>query len=69
MARYDQCTDDCTTDCGHCKGAGKPDQDPNLAGKTESEMEFERTAWDEDFYVELKRAWDEHVDSTPPYMD
>jgi hypothetical protein len=20
MARYDQCTRDCTTDCGHCKG-------------------------------------------------
>jgi len=24
MARYDQCDDTCTTDCGHCKGAGRP---------------------------------------------
>jgi len=24
MKRYDQCYDDCTTDCGHCKGAGRP---------------------------------------------
>lgn len=25
MARYDQCDSTCTTDCGHCKGAGHPD--------------------------------------------
>lgn len=24
MERYDQCDDTCTTDCGHCKGAGRP---------------------------------------------
>lgn len=24
-ARYDQCDDTCTVDCGHCKGAGRPD--------------------------------------------
>jgi len=24
--RYDQCDDTCTTDCGHCKGHGKPAQ-------------------------------------------
>jgi hypothetical protein len=24
MTRYDRCDDTCTTDCGHCKGAGKP---------------------------------------------
>lgn len=24
MARFDQCDSTCTTDCGHCKGAGKP---------------------------------------------
>ena len=23
-ARYDQCDATCTTDCGHCKGAGRP---------------------------------------------
>jgi hypothetical protein len=23
--RYDQCDDTCTVDCGHCKGAGKPE--------------------------------------------
>lgn len=28
MARYDQCDDTCTTDCGHCKGAGKPETTP-----------------------------------------
>jgi hypothetical protein len=22
--RYDQCDETCTTDCGHCKGAGRP---------------------------------------------
>jgi hypothetical protein len=22
--RYDQCDDDCTVDCGHCKGKGRP---------------------------------------------
>jgi hypothetical protein len=26
--RYDQCDDTCTTDCGHCKGAGKPAKEP-----------------------------------------
>jgi hypothetical protein len=24
MARYDQCDETCTTDCGHCKGRGRP---------------------------------------------
>jgi hypothetical protein len=23
--RYDQCDDDCTVDCGHCKGKGRPE--------------------------------------------
>jgi hypothetical protein len=23
-SRYAQCDDTCTTDCGHCKGAGRP---------------------------------------------
>jgi len=25
MSRYDQCDNACTTDCGHCKGQGRPD--------------------------------------------
>jgi hypothetical protein len=24
MERYDQCDETCTTDCGHCKSAGRP---------------------------------------------
>jgi hypothetical protein len=24
IERYDLCASDCTTDCGHCKGKGKP---------------------------------------------
>lgn len=24
--RYDQCDSTCTTDCGHCKGHGRPDE-------------------------------------------
>lgn len=24
MKRYDQCDETCTTDCGHCKGQGRP---------------------------------------------
>ena len=30
-ARYDQCDDTCTVDCGHCKGQGRPAPDPILA--------------------------------------
>lgn len=27
MARYDQCDETCTVDCGHCKGAGPVTQE------------------------------------------
>ena len=29
MSRYDQCDESCTTDCGHCKGAGPPSEAPS----------------------------------------
>ena len=29
MSRYDQCDETCTTDCGHCKGQGWPQQWPD----------------------------------------
>lgn len=38
MKRYDLCDSTCTTDCGHCKGAGI---DPNPI--------YDRAAWDNGF--------------------
>lgn len=51
MARYDQCDADCTYDCGHCKGKGRP---ANGTGYTVPQLIATKRWFDQAFAVLLR---------------
>lgn len=38
MARYDQCDQTCTTDCGHCKGQSIPGENLDLSTRITNDL-------------------------------
>ncbi len=71
--RFDQCGDDCTTDCGHCKGVSRAALLAELAARTverdQARRAAERTNWQVAGVGALLEQWNREIQRHPHGVD